>query len=65
MKHDIEGSDLRDCIDKAFDAGYNEAVRQAGLWLSLNLSTIADFDVSDINWWLNDFKEYMEINKCE
>lgn len=62
MEHNIEGNNLRDCIDKSFDAGYNEAVRLAGLWLSLNL---ADMNVSDANWWLNDFKDYMEISKCE
>lgn len=67
MKHEIEGNDLRDCIDKAFDAGYNEAVRLAGLWLDLNLHTdqIPEFDMSDFDLWLNSFNEYMEINKCE
>jgi len=36
MVHNIEGNDLRDCIDKSFDAGYNEAVRKAVEWLDKN-----------------------------
>lgn len=37
MKHDIEGSDLRACIDKAYDAGYNEAIRKACDWIYKNI----------------------------
>ena len=36
MKHEIEGSDLRACIDKAYDAGYKEAIRKACHWIKKN-----------------------------
>lgn len=49
MKHEIEGSDLRACIDKAYDAGYNEAVRKACEWLENNIWRYTGIDYTTLN----------------
>ena len=49
MKHEIEGSDLRACIDKAYDAGYNEAVRKACEWLENNIWIYTGIDYTTLN----------------
>ena len=36
MTHEIEGADLRACIDKAYNAGYNEAIKKACDWIKKN-----------------------------
>lgn len=33
MKHEIEGSDLRECIDKSFEAGYILGVKRSKEWM--------------------------------
>ena len=65
MVHNIEGNDLRECIDKSFDAGYNEAVRKAVEWLDENWTSFVNYDDEDgvvYYWNLTDkFKEFMKI----
>lgn len=59
MKHEIEGSDLRACIDKAYDAGYNECIRKTCEYLKywavefINDTT----DVLDVRGLIKHYKE--------
>ena len=37
MEYNIEGSDLRACIDKSYDAGYERALNNACNWIYNNI----------------------------
>lgn len=59
MKHEIEGSDLRACIDKAYDAGYNEALRVSYKWLKQHMpfgDISIEFKESLLNMYKKDMK---------
>ena len=64
MEHKIEGSDLRACIDKAYDAGYNECIRKTCEYLQMfykywAVEFINDTDVKEL------MKHYKEKIKNE
>ena len=59
MKHEIEGSDLRACIDKAYDAGYKEALKVSYNWLKRHMpfgDISIEFKESLLNMYKKDVK---------
>lgn len=44
MKTELENTVLRKVIDKAYNSGYNEAIRRAAEWLEKNAENYI--------WWL-------------
>ena len=57
MEHKIEGSDLRACIDKAYDAGYNEAMRKALKYAKNHKENGGYISI----FFYSDFKEKMKL----
>ena len=64
MKHEIDGMDLRECIDKSFSAGYKHAIDMMEIWLrSTNI-----FIYHGSDWgcsfkkdeFINDLKTHLE-----
>ena len=47
MEHNIEGADLRACIDKSYDAGFNNAIYKVCKWLN-GYSFIPTYVIEDI-----------------
>lgn len=62
MKHEIEGSDLRTCIDKAYDAGYKEALKVSYKWLKQHMP-FGEISIEFKNALLNEYKKAVKYNE--
>ena len=65
MKHEIEGSDLRACIDKSFDAGFDNAINKSYEWLCKFLQPFMGVSLQDQKILLRKYKQDMKLWKKE
>lgn len=59
MKHEIEGSDLRACIDKSLEAGYLLGVKRSKEWMQKYL-----YEASGLDYCLIEQQFDEDIKKC-